>query len=269
MIFFDIFNVFFFFLSLFLDLINAMHGKSRLPTKIQAKAICLANLMKRMNVQHNDTTKFVTDQIDHLFVCLRNGIRQPWNDWNIKAKTSTISNAGRGLFLEGHAPSGRLLCIYGGELWRPLDIDEALERLYAGNDCVQWDIDQLLNGGYTYARKSGGSFIEATPCPELHAILENNPLCLGYLANHPPKGKIPNMLPIDVPYKLDSGYMKYRHSWHRNKDVTDEQISVFLAMNDIANGEELFWDYDLGLFSDEGKNNLPEWYYSVDPNVFS
>ena len=48
------------------------------------------------------------------------------------------------MFLSGHANAGRLLCIYSGELWRAEDIDNALEQLKAGNDNIQYDLDQCM-----------------------------------------------------------------------------------------------------------------------------
>ena len=65
-----------------------------ITSKIEAKALCLVNLMEKMKVTHNDPTKFVMDQIDNVFICLRHGIKQPWNDWTIKVTTSTIPDAG-------------------------------------------------------------------------------------------------------------------------------------------------------------------------------
>ena len=62
--------------------------------KVEAKAIRLVNLMQRLNCEHNDPTRFLKDQIDNVFVCLRNGIKQPWNDWPLKVTQSTIPNAG-------------------------------------------------------------------------------------------------------------------------------------------------------------------------------
>lgn len=62
--------------------------------KIEAKANCLVNLMVGMKCEHNDPTKFITDQIDNVFVCLRHDIKQPWNDWTLQVAKSTIPDAG-------------------------------------------------------------------------------------------------------------------------------------------------------------------------------
>ena len=62
--------------------------------KIEAKARCLLRLMERMKCDHNDPFKFVGDQLDNVFVCLRHDIRQPWNDWTVKVDTSSIKDAG-------------------------------------------------------------------------------------------------------------------------------------------------------------------------------
>eukprot|EP00483_Globobulimina_turgida_P005704 UN05714 len=193
---------------------------------------------------HNDPTRFVKDRIDSIFVCLRHDIKQPWNDWTIKVNTSTIHNAGRGLFLDGHAPAGRLLCLYSGELWRAEDIDDALDQLRAGNTNISYDLDQLLVGEYTYARDNG-ALIDGSPCDKIHDVLRNNPLCLGYCINHPAKGYIPNLLPLDVPFEFDYQTIKYKPTWHRQNGVIDDHITIFLAMQDIKNGDELFFDYDL------------------------
>ena len=110
--------------------------------KIEAKAKCLVNLMERMKVGHNDPTKFVTDQLDNLFICLRNDIKQPWNDWTLQVAKSTIDNAGRGLFLDGHAPAGRLLCLYSGELWREQDVENLIAHNNAGSEDAKYYLDQ-------------------------------------------------------------------------------------------------------------------------------
>eukprot|EP01083_Nonionella_stella_P171303 584896_1 len=236
--------------------------------KIEAKAKCLVNLMERMKCEHNDPTRFVKDQIDNIFVCLRHDIRQPWNDWTIHVTDSTIPHAGRGLYLDGHAPAGRLLCLYSGELWTPEDIEDALSQLGAGNMNMEYDVDQLLVGAYTYARDNG-SLIDGTPCEKIHDVLRNNPLCLGYCINHPPKGQIPNLLPLDVPYLFEKNTIKYKPTWHRKQGAIDDSITVFLAMDDIKNGDELFFDYDLEGFNDEQNNDkLPEWYHSIAPEVY-
>merc|ERR1712130_926020 len=90
------------------------------------------------------------DQIDNVFVCLRNGIKQPWFDWKLKVDKSTIPNGGRGVFLDGHAPAGRLLCFYSGELWRSEDVESTIAKLrsdeYAHeHDSVVYDLDQCIN----------------------------------------------------------------------------------------------------------------------------
>ena len=134
-------------------------------------------------------------------------------------------------------------------------------------ECI-WYLYLVLTGEYTFARMNG-DLIDGTPCDKIHGVLRNNPLCLGYCINHPPMGDIPNLLPIDVGYTFDKENMKHRPTWHRDKQVIDPFITVFLAMRDIKVGDELFFDYELdGLDTEETKDKLPEWYHSIDANVY-
>lgn len=126
----------------------------------------------------------------------------------------------------------------------------------------------VLIGQYTYSRDNG-SLIDGTPSDEIHAVLRENPLCLGYCINHPPIGMAPNLLPLDAPFSFDKKTMKYKPTWNRAQDFVDDQITIFLAMKDIQNGEELFFDYDLDVYGeDEKKDGLPSWYHSIDPAVY-
>ena len=122
-------------------------------------------------------------------------------------------------------------------------------------------------GEYTYSRDNG-TLIDGTPCDKIHDVLRGNPLCLGYCINHPPKESKPNLLALDVPYSFDYLTNKYQPTWHKSKAVVDDCITVFVAMEDIKNGDELFFDYDLG--NDDGKDNekLPPWYHYIDASVY-
>ena len=126
----------------------------------------------------------------------------------------------------------------------------------------------MLTGQYTYSRDNG-SLIDGTPCERIHAVLRENPLCLGYCINHPPKGTVPNLLPLDAPFTFTTKTTKYKPTWNRSTDFVDDQVTIFLAMKDIQNGEELFFDYDLEVHGDEStKDALPEWYHTIDPAVY-
>jgi len=128
------------------------------------------------------------------------------------------------------------------------------------------DAEQLLSFRYTYTRE-GGVLIDSTPCERLHQVVRQNPFALGYLANHPPKGRGPNVMTVDVPKKFTAKDIPYIPTWHENKDTIDSVVTTFVAMDDICDGDEIFLDYEMGDLKDQSV--FPEWYHYIPESAYT
>lgn len=213
-----------------------------LNLKLDAKARCLMALIRKLDPSCNDPTKFMSNQIQNVFVCLRNGIQQPWFDWKLSISSSKIPDSGRGLYIDGHAPAGRLLCMYAGAFWPEESITKLLTELDGLNTAqrnmediaskqsdeniskygdamasAMFDsesserqgeiitiLDNLFSSNFIYARDDG-TLLDATGCEKLYTITRDNPLAMGQYCNHPNKevnGNIPNIMAVDVPWNF-------------------------------------------------------------------
>ncbi|ETO14703.1 hypothetical protein RFI_22665 [Reticulomyxa filosa] len=243
---------------------------SEAAAKINAKARRLLQLMKNPALKSVPTPslqKFLQDQVDNIFVCLRNGIKDPpFCETKHERKREPIINESgakgnhtkkivskmsryflhtlkkksllclrsidRGLFIKGGvAPAGRVVCFYPGQIWREEDIEPLLERARKGDEMANSQIEQ------------------------------------SYLANHPPKGQVPNVISVDVPKQFTDAEKPYIPTWHENNNITDHLVTVFVATNDLCDGDEIFLDYELGDAADQG--SLPEWYHYIPANAYT
>lgn len=170
---------------------------------------------------------------------------------------SMIPNAGRGVFLDGTAMCGSIVSFLPGEIWPKEHLltssPEVIEHFEGEDDCqitLRFD-DYVID-----SRQSPVTVIA-------------NPMALGHMINHPPKGSLPNCQSTNINYigKELRGFMKYipneyakDPTWQsRFFDAEDVMMHglCHIAHHEVSN-EELLYDYRLQ------SNETPDWYHVVN-----
>ena len=197
----------------------------------------------------------------------------------VEVRRSEVSAAGAGLFLRCDAPAARpgdLLALYAGVYTPPVpDITHA-----ADGTSVLIPQPALREDGAYVVNLEGGGYL----CGAEHAlrVKENatRGLCAGWavaaLANHPPRGTIPNVEAIVVDWgdTMSDAARKYvnpftTYPWYQDEGVSvfvpptvHSRGLVFLASRTIEPGEEVLFNYRLSTSS-----KLPSWYAAVPDEI--
>jgi hypothetical protein len=192
---------------------------------------------------------------------------------------STISNAGRGVFIDGYGPAGTLLAFFPGKVW-PKDF------LVTATLQVQRNLEN--DPRHQLSMRYDDVLIDSRKSP--YTVYENM-WALAHIVNHPPAPPIsdegsdssikqlrygPNCVtcPInftkemlqqhqdrDLPRYIPNEYEVEPKSWAKNAFDTNDVVMNgmgLVALRDVHD-EELFYDYRLSPAS--GASMYPEWYH--------
>ena len=177
------------------------------------------------------------------------------------ALQSTIDGAGRGIYVDGFCPAGSLLAFFPGYVWPKEHLlkADAIEHVFKD--------DPLHHLSMRY----DDTLIDSRKAP--YTVLDgdnSNPLAIGHIANHPPKGITPNCSTTMVNFFEPVGetLQKYIPNIYArdpmllgpslfNQRKVFMQGFALLAMRDLKN-EECFYDYKL---SQDRNMRRPDWYH--------
>ena len=189
----------------------------------------------------------------------------------LQCRASTASaSAGDGVFVNGSVAAGSVVALYPGDVYVPEQLDQnTVEKLFeGGNDLVLGRYDRTFIDGASGARARAA-----------------NPLAVGHLVNHPPRGMTPNVLQFGFDFASDDikpgvgaaplpahlRYLipnKFATSTDSIKHILVERTrrpavlvpSLVLVTTRAVQDEELFLNYRLN-----PRLPAPDWYSSVDP----
>ena len=188
--------------------------------------------------------------------------------YSLRVTPSTVEGAGRGLFLDGTACAGTVLCLYPGSIYLPADLlsiktQQAADHLFQpGNldllsrfDSVVIDARETMQHG------------EAEPSLE-------NPFASGQFLNHPTTEKDIGAVVCAYDFPPDAppaGLAEHLHTFIPNTFVSPPGLLgrlhtkgalglsiAFVACRDLSD-EEIFVNYRLN-----PQLELPGWYLPVD-----
>ena len=183
---------------------------------------------------------------------------------SVLALKSTVTGAGRGVFLDGKAMEGSLVAFIPGQV---------LPKEYLINPSPA--LESYLSQDYTHqlSLRSDDILIDSRKSP--YTVLDeegSNPWAIGHIINHPPPNVIPNcrtvMINFTEPMNLRStGLMRYvPNAYKRNPMLVGPRLlerdnivmhgMAIMTRRDVAN-EELFYDYKF-----TGNDN-PKWYHDA------
>jgi hypothetical protein len=203
-----------------------------------------------------------------------------------RVDTSLVPEAGEGVFLEGGCEAGRVVAFYPGRVYMPFQVDRINSQFHRAH---QGGRSGLREGTALRAYEDLFGLPDGTR--NAHAIQrydgvtinarwgstaeQANYFAVGHKINHPPKGQLPNVIvcPFDFSVRLASEFPKLvPNAAHKEDGVTPSwwwmlaekrplavQSMLFVALSDIAPGEELLVNYR---FNPALK--LPAWYHPVD-----
>jgi hypothetical protein len=183
--------------------------------------------------------------------------------YSVISLRSLIPGGGRGLFLDGHIMSGTMVAFQPGDVWPKEHFVADAPELdgYFDHDS-DFNISLRFDEYLVDSRQS--------PVTVLSQVGSMNPWALGHMANHPPKGIVPNCLSIMINFidggKIDN-IIKYTPNTYARPPTWkskffDAHIPVLmhgvclLSRRDLCN-EELLYDYRLQA------RETPEWYNVV------
>jgi hypothetical protein len=177
---------------------------------------------------------------------------------HVRKSTIQHSDAGEGLFLDGHVVPGTVLTFFPGTVYLPPDVSCLTD--YSDSDShkslmMMSRLDRCVIDANNYniaITSHSGSF--------------NHPFALGHRVNHPPAGVIPNLLPLS--YEAAARFpdelldlipnQYFRPPGFLYSTPSKMRCLVFIAARHIRN-EELFIDYRL-----RPDVPHPDWYTAVD-----
>lgn len=179
---------------------------------------------------------------------------------------STITDAGRGIFIDGFAPAGSLIAFFGGRVWPK----EYLLNVNASSSIFENDPKQQLSMRYD------DILIDSRNSP--YTVLDNensNAFALAHIVNHPARLETPNCSTVMVDFmeKMELGkdgldkyvpntYIKPPMLFGPNT-MDREKVSMhsfgLVSTRDVEN-EEIFYDYRLS----GNKSEHPDWYHIVN-----
>ena len=183
------------------------------------------------------------------------------------ALKSTISTAGRGIFLDGFAPAGSLINFFPGSIWPK----EYLLNVNAASNIFKNDPKHQLSIRYDDV------LVDSRKAP--YTVLDNehsNAFSTGHIVNHPSMLNDPNSSTVMVDFVermnlKDAGLDRYIPNTYVKppmmfgpQAMDRERVSMhgfgLVAARDIEN-EELFYDYRLSPGEDI---SYPDWYHICD-----
>ncbi|KAF0694349.1 Aste57867_14760 [Aphanomyces stellatus] len=173
--------------------------------------------------------------------------------YSLSVRDSTIPGAGRGLFLDGHAPAGTAIAFYPGTVY----LSEHYRKKY---------LHVVSNNPFARARFDG-AIIDASEA----AIPHVNPFALAQMINHPPAETMPNVIPMAFDFPPEEPFTSEpHHSFIPNRFVHPPSMLamygkrslvhslVLVALNDIQD-EEVFLNYRYN-----PSMEYPDWYTPVN-----
>ncbi|GJD08335.1 hypothetical protein Gasu2_26430 [Galdieria sulphuraria] len=114
--------------------------------------------------------------------------------------TSTIPDAGQGLFIKGQCTVGSVVALYPGIIYFPSEWEKLPGYPYVSKYNVH------------LVKRQDGVIIDGKPYDEQTISFQGerpevaweriNPFALGQYANHPPKGTEPNIIALSFDYPL-------------------------------------------------------------------
>lgn len=182
------------------------------------------------------------------------------------ALKSTISRAGRGIFVDGFAPAGSVLAYFPGEVWPKEHITNMIATRFFEKDPK-----------HHLSMRYDDFLIDSRNAP--YSVLDNdksNPFAIAHIANHPPYGTAPNCSSVQLDFSDDmqlgsdrtDAYIPNTYaklpSRFGQEAIALEKINMhgmaLIAARDVEN-EELVYDYRL---SPGEHQDYPDWYAVVD-----
>ncbi|GJQ14491.1 hypothetical protein GpartN1_g6282.t1 [Galdieria partita] len=199
--------------------------------------------------------------------------------------TSTIPDAGQGLFIKGQCTVGSVVALYPGIVYFPSEWEKLPGYPYVSKYNVH------------LVKRQDGVIIDGKPYDDQTQVFQGqrpeiaweriNPFALGQYANHPPKGTEPNIIALSFDYPLyrmspamkvlvpnrylideeeqekewSSNISKLEDAMHFGKDRKSRVMRgmVIITLRDVEN-EELFINYRYNPFASH-----PEWYWDPSP----
>lgn len=210
--------------------------------------------------------------------------------YSVLALQSSIPGAGRGVYVDGYAPAGSILCFQPGLVWLK---DHLL------NCSIEEDRELTRNDAYQMSLRADDIIIDSRQSP--YTVLtddSSNMMAVGHIVNHPTTTRPPNarsaMLDFtssmftnanthrdddcdydtktDIRRYIPNTYAKppisssrggsgFIQSLMNNRGNDEMHSMVLIATRDICN-EEIFYDYRLAT------SHLPSWYEPVIDSAF-
>jgi hypothetical protein len=200
-------------------------------------------------------------------LCRSAKVRDDWG-FSVVAMQSSIAGAGRGVYVDGYAKAGSILCFQPGQVWSkehlvnlPVEVERELEK----------------NDHYQMSLRPDDFMIDSRKAPYTVLTGKNsNPMALGHVINHATPSKPPNcrtvMVNITQGMKLGELKRYIPNTYARPRSLTQmgglwdhEAIDMhgmcLIATRDICN-EEIFYDYRLMT------PHLPSWYHRVEDTAY-
>ncbi|CAK4084961.1 unnamed protein product [Aphanomyces euteiches] len=173
--------------------------------------------------------------------------------YSLSVRNSTIPDAGRGLFLDGHAPAGTAVAFFPGTVY----LSEHYRKKY---------LHVVSNNPYARARFDG-AIIDATG----EDIPHKNHFALAQMVNHPPPQSTPNVIPMAFDFPPEEPFTTEPFkSFIPNRFIHPPSMLamygkralvhglVLVALNDIQD-EEVFLNYRYN-----PNMEYPAWYTPVN-----
>ena len=210
--------------------------------------------------------------------------------YSVLALQSSIPGAGRGVYVDGYAPAGSILCFQPGFVWLK---DHLL------NMSIEEDREMTRNDAYQMSLRADDIIIDSRRSP--YTVLtddSSNMMAIGHIVNHPTATKTPNSRsamfdftsrlldgvnhddrdvigryipntyakqPINTSRGLIGSLMDGMNGLGTDSDdnaVVEMHSMVLIATRDVCN-EEIFYDYRLAT------SHLPSWYEPVVDTAYS
>jgi len=186
--------------------------------------------------------------------------------FSVLSLKSTVTGAGRGVFLDGTAMAGSLLAFFPGQIWPKEYLSNAAFSTSIFKDDNNFQLTIRYDDILIDSRKAAYTVLND---------VKSNPWAVGHIVNHPPRNVVPNCRTVMVNFtekmKLEaSGLGRYVPNTYArepmlsgpkalDRDLITMHGFGLMAARDLSN-EELFYDYRLS----PGNEPYPKWYYPCD-----
>lgn len=205
--------------------------------------------------------------------------------YSVHVSSSSLLNAGNGVFSGGKIRKHQLVSFYPGFYFPPPPLHSIMTS--TGENCVKASEIATVNSIYRITCPTKGGALDSTSFPR-----PSLPFCCGDIVNHPPRGKLPNVFPLDFSWKdvwndseswsIESRIALKRYMTEVNKlgkgiwyidgealepiylpssdQCSDIGIAI-ISICDIDDNAELFMDYKFN-----PKEPAPPWYFPLNYN---